>query len=451
MALLRNEPIEVRRLPGCQSAALGLLLAAPFTALTGLVMDSVVAGIVVLVCIVIGIAMLGGFFSGILWVCTHLLPLRGFPLVRMASNSLQRRGVALVFAMIALFVGVLSMSMAMAVTQISERQISGRSVDFQGYNLNVLATAGQENAIRQAVQAQNPEQVGVGYRTALAGLNVVGGRPVSAMDAVLVGRSDPQDYVVSFADPGSGADWGSRPDGVYAYKGRTWKPAARWKPPSSMAPPKFSRWSGHTTSIFTRLDLYPPTGLLMTAAAFTRVAQARFAHLFRTGRPDQAQPCGGRLGSRPAPGHGPQSGSLRGPLHAKLPEAVFPGARHGWAGAAGRLLLVANSVSLAMLERRYEIGILKTVGYSRRQILSIFAVEYGLVGLLATATGMLLIQVLLAVLAVANHLAASVLLLNVRSLVLIAFCGVGLTLLTVFGVTWDPTRVPPVVVLNERN
>ena len=44
----------------------------PFTALASLVMESVAAGIGVLVCIVIGIAVLGGFFSALLWVCTRL-------------------------------------------------------------------------------------------------------------------------------------------------------------------------------------------------------------------------------------------------------------------------------------------------------------------------------------------------------------------------------------------
>ena len=81
-------------------------------------------------------------------------------------------------------------------------------------------------------------------------------------------------------------------------------------------------------------------------------------------------------------------------------------AMSGLALLAG-ILLVANSVSLAMLDRRYEIGILKTVGYTRRQILTIFAVEYGWVGLLATGAGVLLIQGLLALLAIANHLPAS--------------------------------------------
>jgi hypothetical protein len=41
--------------------------------------------------------------------------------------------------------------------------------------------------------------------------------------------------------------------------------------------------------------------------------------------------------------------------------------------------------------------------------------------------------------------------LNLPSLALIAVCGVGLTLLVVFAVTWNPTRVSPAVILNERN
>ena len=446
MALLRNEPIDVRRLPGCQSAALGLLLAAPFTALASLVMASVVAGIGVLASIMIGITMVGGFFSGGLWICTRLLPLRGFPLVRMAFNSLHRRGGALVFAMIALFVGVLSMSMGMAVTQISERQISVRSVDFQGYNLNILATAGQERTIGKAVQAQHPEQVGVGYRTALAGLRIVAnGGPVSATDAILVGRSAPEDYVVS------GADWGSQPDGVYAYKGANLKAGSQVEATFRDGTIRIFTVVGSYDINYDSINLYPPTGLLMTAETFTRVARPDSLTYFVRVAPDRLSSVAAALGAALSQATVLNLVAYAGRFmqgYQKL--FVLPLAMAGLALLAG-ILLVANSVSLAMLDRRYETGILKTVGYARRQILSIFMVEYGLVGLLATSTGVLLVQALLVVLAVANHLPASVLLLNVRSLALIALCGIGLTLLTVFGVTWDPIRDSPVVVLNERN
>jgi putative ABC transport system permease protein len=446
MALLRNEPIDVRRFAGCQSVVLALLLAGCFAALTSLVMGSVLAGVGVLICIVIGIALLGGFFSGVLWACTHLLPLRGFPLLRMAFNSLDRRKLALVFAMIALFAGVLSMSLGLAVTQISERRISGQSTDSQAYNLTILATANQETIVRQAVEAQNPVKVSLGYRTALEGLRVVGSNePVSATEAVLVARSDPADYMVS------GADWGSQPDGVYAYKWANLKVGSQVEVTFRDGTTKTLTVIGSYDINYRSMNLYPPIGLLMTTEAYTRVAQPDSLTYFVQATPGQLNQTTIALGA--------------GLPQATIVNLVAYAARFmqsyrnlyilaivmaGLALLAG-FLLVANSVSLAMLDRRYEIGILKAVGYSRRQILSLFAVEYGLVGWLATGTGMVCIDGLLGVMAITNHLAVGNLLLNPLSLMVIALCGVGLPLLTVFGVTWDSTRVSPIVVLTERN
>ncbi len=445
MALLRNERIDVQGLPGFQSVLLGLLLAAPFTALTSLVMGSLLAGIGVLVSILIGIALLGGFFGGMMWLCTRFLPLRQYPLVRMAFNSLRRRGFGLIFAMIALFIGVLSMSLGLVVTQNGQREMSVRAIDVQGYNLNVLAAADQESAIRQAVTAQNPDKVDVGYRVALEGLSVSGGEPVTEMDDVLVGRSDPADYVIS------GAEWGSRPDGVYAYKWANLKEGSQVQATFRDGTSKTLTVVGSYDFSNRSVNFYPPTGLLMSSQAFNQIA-----------RPDSltfyVQVAANRLDR------------VSTALGAALPQATvlnlatyaarfMQGYRNmfvlaltmaGLALLAG-FLLVANSVSLAMLDRRYEIGILKTVGYSRRQILSIFAVEYGLVGLLATGAGVLVIQTLLGLMSIANHMTAAFLQLNPLSIAWIAFCGIGLTLLIVLGVTWNPTRVSPVVVLNERN
>ena len=265
------------------------------------------------------------------------------------------------------------------------------------------------------------------------------------MDAVLVGRSDPQDYVVS------GADWGSQPDGVYAYQWANLKAGSQVEATFRDGTTKIFTVVGSYDINYRSISLYPPIGLLMTAEAFTRVARPDALTYFVQVAPDQVSRAATALGAAL-----PQATVVNLVAYAaRFMQSyqnlfVLPMAMAGLALLAG-FLLVANSVSLAMLDRRYEIGILKTVGYSRRQILAIFAVEYGLVGLLATGAGVLLVQGLLAVLAIATHLAASVLLLSLPSLALIALCGVGLTLLTVFGVTWNPTRVSPVVVLNERN
>jgi predicted lysophospholipase L1 biosynthesis ABC-type transport system permease subunit len=445
MALLRNEPIDVRRLPWGQSAGLALLLAAPFTALTSLVMGSVASGLGILGLILIGIAVLGGLFSGLLWVCTHTISLRGFSLAHMALNSLRRRGAALVFAMIALFAGVLSMSLGLVVSQTTALKTSGQPIDFQGYNLTVLGSAGQESAIRQAVQAQNPEKVGVGYRTALEGLNTAGGEPVSDMDAVLVGRTDPADYVIS------GADWGSQPGGVYVPKWANVQAGSQVEASFLDGATKNFKVVGEYEINYRSNNITPPTDLLMTANDFTKVARADSLTYFVQVAPDQVSRVANTLGAGL-----PQATVVNLEAYAdRFMQGyrnlyVLPMALAGMALLAG-FLLVANSVSLAMLDRRYEIGILKTTGYARRQILTVFAVEYGLVGVLATGAGVILIQGLLAAVAIANQMPPTVLLLNLQSMGLIAACGVVLPLLTVLGVTWTPTRVSPMVVLNERN
>lgn len=445
LALLRNEPVKVRGgQAGYSSVVLALVLAVLFTALTSMVMGSVLSGVGVLAGILIGMAILGGFFSGLLWVSVRILPLRGLPLARIAFNSLRRRGVALVFAMIALFVGVVSMSMGMAVTQVSQRKISSGAIEIQGSNLEILAAGGEENAIREVLQAQFPEKVSWGYHTTLSDLNLPGGS-IGPMSAILIGRSDPQDYVLS------GAEWNSQPDGVYASAGSNLQPGNR-------VVATFRDGSTHTFTVVGSYEidyrgaaLFPHTGLLMTAEGFTRVAQADAVNFFVQLPPAQVR-------------------STAADLTAALPQAtvvdlmayaarfmqsyqklyILAIALSGLALLAG-ILLIANSVSLAMLDRRYEIGVLKTVGYSRRHILAVFVVEYGIVSALATGAGILLIQGLLALLAMANHLPALTVLMDLPSMAVIAFCGVGLTLLTVLGVAWEPTRVSPVFVLSERN
>ncbi len=446
MALLRNERIEVQAAGGWQSLLLALLLAGPFIALINLIMGSLAASLGVLAGILIGIAGLGAVFSAILWVCTHFLPLRGFPLARMAFNSLRRRGLALVFAMIALFVGVLSLSMGLMVTQTTQKRISAGAVDIQGYNLNILAAAGQESAVRQAIVAQKPEKMSVGYRTTLAGLSTQAeGASIGDMDAVLVGVSDPQDYILS------GADWGSQPAGVYASKWANLKAGSQVQAAFLDGSTRTLTVAGSYEYNFHTIDLLPPPGLLVPADVFKQIAQPDSLAFSVQVAPQQLQPAVTALAS--------------GLPQATVVDLVAYAARFmqsyrnlyvlaiamaGMAMLAG-FLLVANSVSLAVLDRRYEIGVLKTVGYSRRQILAIFAVEFGLAGVLATAAGLLIVQAFLAVLAAASHLSVFVLMLNLPSLAVVVFCGVGLTLLTVLGVTWNPTRVSPLTVLNERS
>jgi putative ABC transport system permease protein len=55
------------------------------------------------------------------------------------------------------------------------------------------------------------------------------------------------------------------------------------------------------------------------------------------------------------------------------------------------LIIIANAVALAMLERQREIGILKAVGYTSRTVLATILVENGLIGLLGALVAMSLV------------------------------------------------------------
>jgi putative ABC transport system permease protein len=55
------------------------------------------------------------------------------------------------------------------------------------------------------------------------------------------------------------------------------------------------------------------------------------------------------------------------------------------------VIIIANAVALAMLERRRELGILKSVGYTSRTVLSEVLIEYGVIGGVGALLAMLLV------------------------------------------------------------
>jgi ABC-type antimicrobial peptide transport system permease subunit len=130
---------------------------------------------------------------------------------------------------------------------------------------------------------------------------------------------------------------------------------------------------------------------------------------------------------------------------------ALPLAMAGLALLAG-LLLLANSVSLAVINHRYDIGIFKAIGYARHQLLAMFAVEYGLVSLIATGVAQLIVQGLLTLLALVEHLDATVLLMNTPSLAIAASSGIGLSLTTVIWVAFIQLIQPgiPLSLLQVR-
>jgi putative ABC transport system permease protein len=110
------------------------------------------------------------------------------------------------------------------------------------------------------------------------------------------------------------------------------------------------------------------------------------------------------------------------------------------------LIIIANAVALAMLERRREIGILKSVGHTSASVLATVLVENGLVGALGALVAMLL--VVGAVVAIGLFVIHITLL--VAPLLIAAIIAVTalVTMAVAALVAWGATRVRPLEVLR---
>jgi predicted lysophospholipase L1 biosynthesis ABC-type transport system permease subunit len=110
------------------------------------------------------------------------------------------------------------------------------------------------------------------------------------------------------------------------------------------------------------------------------------------------------------------------------------------------MIIIANSVALAMLERRRELGILKAVGQTSRSLLGEVAIENGVVGL----TGALLAIVMVIVMAILLGKFAFNLTVVIPTATVLQIVAVTVAIcIAVAGlVAWRSTRVRPVEVLR---
>jgi predicted lysophospholipase L1 biosynthesis ABC-type transport system permease subunit len=109
-------------------------------------------------------------------------------------------------------------------------------------------------------------------------------------------------------------------------------------------------------------------------------------------------------------------------------------------------IIIANAVALAMLERRRELGILKSVGYTSRNVLSEVLFEHGLIGFTGSVLAMLLATLIALVLA---KLAFNVTVLVNPGLVLGVVTATSAVCMGIAAlIAWSATRVRPLEVLR---
>lgn len=406
------------------------LLAVPFAIVTSVVLGSIIEGIGILLIALVGLVVLGLVLGGGTWLTLRILPVFRFNLLKLARNSMRKRAFSMLFAMIALFTGVFALGFAATGIQNSLEQFEVRQKDDNGPNLVVYAMA--DTLVSTMSLLDEADRVHVRYETALT----IAGEPVSARETA---------WDVEMINDGVFA-----PGGVYVWE---YSPLATGDTievmlsDGSTQPLTIAGRYRNRDSQFVRAIFNP---IIHTTTLTDLNVQPAGAHVFARVDPSQQDAIAAQIGAVQ-----PDVMTLtRNDIDAQIQATfrnlfAFALALSALALLAG-VMLVANVVSLALIERRYEIGVMKAVGYTRRHVLTTLILEYGLIGLIASAIGLLGVQIGIMLITASQNAAEGVLWMSPMTALIVLGVGVGLTLVTVLLAAWGPTRARPLSVLNAR-
>jgi putative ABC transport system permease protein len=427
------------------SAALFGVLGVLFTTVCGLIMNSLLegAGIVVggLICLLI----LGTLLGTVLTLIASI-PWPGSGMMTLARTNLKRQRMTLIFPLLALFAGVFAIGFATVTVYSANYRVIGHQLPDTGDNLLVYARMqDQARAEQQAAQA-GVDAVHVAYQVPIW-VQDAAGKTVSAIDT-LVGRMD-DDVKSSFAL--SGEPWPGDAQTVYVPSQQV--EALPIGQPITVTTPaglvRRMRVGGYYTLTRESALALDAGGLLVpqrVAAELGGVATS----LSMTGQANEDQLTAATRAMRAAL---PQAivvniDDLNEIFNRTLNNLfVFVIAVAGLALAAGAVL-IANAVGLSMLQRQREMGILKAVGFSSRDVLRMVALENGLLGLLSGVAG--IGGVAIAVVVVNQLHPASKLVMSVPQVAGLVVVSVLIASGVSIATAWRPTRVHPMEVLRAE-
>lgn len=444
--LLREMP--VRQSWGTRIAGAGLLLIllALFAAISIAIMGKVADGLEVVAGGVVGLGLLGLLLTGLLLLLLSV-PTPGLPLLTMARRNLKRRPSRAAIALIALFSGVFAIGFASSIILNAQSRLAARIGPAAQYNLAVYGKLSDEEAITRQLAANGVQTVHSSVQ-------------VPAQIQTLDGQTLPITYIEG-RDPAD-VSWdldvqGAAPQGDGVLASRYWEVLNGQVPVK--AGDKVRVTANGVQQEYTLTGFYIPqsagistrltSGLIASKTAIApfltpQSAASYVGHVDSTSLQSVAANIGGAL---------PQIVVISQTDINEARNRIFEGLFAFAIGIAALALvagtiLIANAVGLAMVERRREIGILKSVGFTSGRVMSTLLLENGLLGLFAGIAGMGGVGLATVIL---NGIqpAAKLTLDPVLVLGMIAV-SVGLALLSTFAVAWQSTRVRPLEVLRNE-
>jgi putative ABC transport system permease protein len=411
------------------------LLSIPFAVITIAIFGDVVMGIGIILVAIAGFLVLGAVLSLFIWLGLKLMPSFGSSILRLARNNIRKRRSSLLFAMIALFVGIYTLGFASTILEISWEQMQSRTIESQGYNVIFYGQVADEVDFEEASQAIETK---IRYIA-----------PIKAVEF-----SDGSDFGIRQVEARDDA-WDIRLSGEDDSVGGVWV------------------WEGFNIPVGTSLtviglndEAYPLTvlgsfailesesilisnsiGLIVSRETLSEIAgDAMRLEWYAESNSDTVSQVLDTLPQISAK----TSDSLINEFGTNFRNLfIFAVSMSGLALLAS-VMLIANAVGLSMLERRYEMGVMKAVGYSQGHVLLIIAYEYSLIALICSLLAVLAVEITIAIIGVLNGFVALYLFMKPQTAVIIVVLGIALSLITALMSSYQPSKVKPSIILKSE-
>lgn len=416
------------------------LLSIPFALVTGIFLGSIVEGFGVVIFAIIGFVVLGIVFRLILWIVLRILPGWGSHLLRIARNNMRKRASSMLFAMIALFVGIYTLGFSLTIVQVGmDEQSERQSTDDTGYNLLVYANPDDALQIEQFIETEANNAL-VDFRYLVTDTEI--GANSQVFGTVVEFRDSAWDITIT-----EGVEFGTD-DGIYVPE---WSPLLSGDEVSivtdagTVVLPVIGRYTPQSFMLAGIIDA--PIISLQTAQASGLEASGInvFAMLSPEIENDLAQEIGQ---SFPQVMTLTRSDIIREINGLFLNLLGFALAMAGLALLAA-IMLIANVVSLSMLERIFEIGVMKAIGYSRQDLVILLALENSLIGLIASILALIGVQITIILIILTQEAAVGVLFMKPTTVLAIIIAAIVLTMGTAIITAWQSLQTRPAIVLNQ--
>lgn len=417
-----------------------------FIVLSSVLLQSLKWGVGVVAFGLAGLLILG-LLLGVLLMGVVRIPVPGLPLLRLARRNLRHQPLRAIYALVALFVGVLAIGFSSASLLNAQQRAEARAVSASGYNLLAMGSYDTHEAMEATLET-HADSIRTSYLADVQTRTTADS--LLARLTILEGRARDAFWWNVELDTGHAA---TDPHAVYIDM------RSNRSGHLNLGDTLHVR-SRHGEADLVIAGFYRPRRdvEVIRPVGFNLLVEARMAQ--QLGGPTLAT----QYNAQALPEHLDAAADAIGQAqpqamlvtktdvaaamdHTFRSLYLFVIAVAGLAFVAGAVL-IANAVGLAMVERRREIGVFKAIGYTSQQVLRTVMLENMLLGLLSGLAGLGGVHLLIAY--INMRFPTLHLTLTAEQGAILVLVSVVLAVASAAFVAWHPTHVRPLSVLRSE-